>query len=103
MLLTFNFENSAPEAFQHLCPTCSNSLQSLSRRKVYIAKDYSHRVGLLFKKLFRVLRASCLLNKNLQIQSTTGFQLDLKYFTKEMIYQLSKENETPVSKSDLSQ
>ena len=65
-----------------VCPTSSTPLRSLIRRKASIAKGYSHWLGLPFKNLFRVSIASCLLNKNSQTQSTTGFQPDLKYFTK---------------------
>lgn len=83
VVLTLHLETGAPGAIQHQCaqlvPTCCNHLAS---EKSLLQKGYSHWIGLLFKKLFRVWSASCLLNKNPQTQSATEFQPDLKYFTK---------------------
>lgn len=82
-LPTLNLEAGAPGPIQHECAqlvlTCCNHL---AREKSLLQKGYSHWIGLLFKKLFRVWSASCLPNKNPQTQSATEFQPDLKYFTK---------------------
>lgn len=83
VLPTLGLEAGAPGPIQHKCAqlvlTCCNHL---AREKCLLQKGYSHWIGLLFKKLFRVWSASCLLNKNPQTQSATEFQPDLKYFTK---------------------
>lgn len=103
VVLTFSVEIDAPEAFQHLCaqlvPTCCSHL---AEEKSRLQKDIV--IGLvcsLKSYLEFQLQAACW-TKIFRHNQPQDFN-QTRVFHKEMIHHLSKENETPVPKSDLSQ